>query len=212
MPKPIGILGGTFDPVHNGHLRIALDAKADLDLDHVRLIPAGDPAHRAAPIASAAHRAAMLELAIADEPSLICDTREITRGSASYTYDTLRELRAEFPDSPLCLLLGTDSFTSLDSWRLWEHLPEFAHIVILQRPGEQWQLAERVQTWLNTASISNPRFLHQKLAGYAYRHTVTQLEISATRIRNLIDNGESPRYLLSDSVLNYLEEHQLYAS
>lgn len=210
--KPIGILGGTFDPVHHGHLRIALDAIAALDLDHVRLIPAGDPAHRAAPIASAEHRAAMLSAAITNVPQLVCDTREITRGGPSYTYDTLRELRAEFPDSPLCLLLGTDSFSSLDSWRLWEHLPDFAHIVILQRPGAAVQPAGRVQDWLNTANISDPRFLHQKLAGYAYRYTVTQLDISATCIRQLLDDGDSAHYLLPDSVLNYLETHQLYAS
>jgi nicotinate-nucleotide adenylyltransferase len=203
----IGILGGTFDPVHYGHLRAAIEVRDSLHLDHVRLIPNACPPHRRQPIASAARRAAMVELAIAGRPGLICDTCELERAGQSYMIDTLRLLRVQFPMRSLLLLIGTDAFCSLAEWHQWLQLFDYAHIVVMTRPGYAVALA---QDFLKSVWVSDPAQLRQSPAGYLYFQPITQLDISATVIRTLLTSEKSVDFLLPDSVLAYAKKHRLY--
>ena len=132
---PIGVFGGTFNPVHYGHLRSALELAERLELEHVRLMPSAEPPHRAAPRCSAEHRAAMVELAVAGEPRLLCDTRELRRPGPSYTVDSLIELREEFGSGrSLCMVLGCDALLGIDRWQRWQELLSLAHIVVIAQP------------------------------------------------------------------------------
>ena len=211
----IGIFGGTFDPVHIGHLRPALELFEILRLEELRLIPAGTPPHRRAPRASSAQRLAMLQQAIAGQPGFVVDEREIRRTGPSYMVDTLTELRAELGEQrPRCLLLGMDAFLGLSSWHRWEAIPRLAHLVVSHRPG--WlpehlddhggPLAELADRCL----VTDPRELTRKPAGLIFMQPVTQLDISSTRIRALIRGGRNPRYLLPDEIWRHIQEKQLY--
>lgn len=212
----VGLFGGTFDPVHFGHLRPALECLQTLHLSELRLIPSAVPPHRPAPVASAEQRLAMLRLAVAGQPGFVVDGRELRRSGLSYTVDTLRELRTELgAQRPLCLLLGTDAFLGLTTWHTWQAIPELAHLVVMHRPGyPQEALVERasapVRTLLTERQLASPAELHAKPAGGIWLQAVTALDISATAIRNTIATGASARYLLPDTVWRYIEEHGLY--
>jgi nicotinate-nucleotide adenylyltransferase len=170
MKPPIGLLGGTFDPVHHGHLRLALEARTNLDLAEVRLVPAAEPPHRETPQAALHHRRAMLELAIAGVPGLRLDAREIERPGKSYTFDTVASLRAELPYQPLCLLIGRDAFLALHTWRRWRELPELVHIVIVDRPGAAAVIEDRDLAEIYASRrADDPAALHAAPAGRIYR-------------------------------------------
>lgn len=208
----IAILGGTFDPVHFGHLRPALELN-QLGFDEVRLMPCHAPAHRETPHCSAEQRLAMVELAVKNEPRLSVDTRELEREGETYTVDTLTEMRDELGnDVSLNLVMGMDSFAGLPSWQNWERIIELANIVVTERPGValpsdgvmgRFVKARRVSSSEALRAASNGRVLVQQLA---------LLDISATRIRALINDGHSARYLLPESVWDYIEQHRLYRS
>jgi len=212
MERPIGLLGGTFDPIHYGHLRPALEAIELLRFAELRFIPSGVPPHRDAPMASAAQRLAMLELAIEDQPGFIIDTREMKRPGPSYMFDTLTSLRDEVgADRPLCLLLGIDAFLSLPSWHRWEELCALAHLVVLHRPG--WATSAddgALTTLLSERRVDDVQVLFEHPAGSIYFHQVTQLDISGSAIRALCANGQSPRYLLPEAVWSYMRREGFY--
>ena len=203
----IGILGGTFDPVHYGHLRSALEVKEIFGLDQVRLIPSAQPPHRQAPQASADMRLVMLKLATQHQPGLIADSREIDRAGASYTVLTLESLRQEFPEQPLLLFIGSDAFNQLTTWYQWQRLFDFAHVVVLTRPGI---LLEQSDDFFIARQTANKQELSDQLAGKLYFQTITQLDISATAIRQMIANANNPAYLLPDAVIAYIKQHKLY--
>ncbi len=212
MPQPIGLFGGTFDPIHYGHLRTAFELWQLLRLAEVRFLPAGNPPHREQPLASPELRLRMVRAAVSDQPSFTVDDREMRRGGVSYSVDTLAELRAEYPDRSLCLLLGMDAFLGLPHWHRWRDLLGLAHIVVAHRPGwkapTQGPLGE-VMVDHGTGAI---RELHEKTAGCIYVHAVTQLEISSTDLRQLVVAGRDPRYLVPDEVRQILLETQCYSS
>lgn len=208
--RPVAILGGTFNPVHHGHLRIALEAKERLGLESVRMIPLFAPPHREPPSVSADLRLAMLEVAVDGEPGLIVDDREIRRQGCSYTVDTLRQLREELEQVPICLLLGTDSFMHLHTWHQWEQLSELAHIVVLSRPGVELSCDTAVQAKIAGSDTDNPDDLHKKASGYWMSLSIPLLEISSTQIRNILHNEHSARYLLPDAVLKIIQQQELY--
>lgn len=199
--KPIALLGGTFDPVHNGHLRVAWEAAEALDAE-VRLMPAHVPPHRPAPVASAAQRVRMLELALRGQSRLRLDTRELDRAGASYTVDTLRGLRAEVgAERPLVLLVGADAFGGLPTWREWHALFGLAHIAMLTRPG-------RTEPWsAELAAEATPRRarsaaeLRETAHGKVLSLPVTPLDISASAVRTLLAGGREPRWLVPESLL-----------
>lgn len=204
----IGILGGTFDPVHFGHLRPAIEVLQQLKLDHIRLIPNNTPPHRPAPVASAQQRMLMLHLAVKNSEHFVVDDRELQRDGASYSFDTLNSLREEFQANPLYLLLGTDAFLGIESWYNWQQLLEFAHIVIMQRPHEVLSLDSNLADWYHThlATESDAGLL----AGKIWPVDVTQLAISATEIRKQYGSGQSIQFLLPDSVIQVIEQLGLY--
>jgi nicotinate-nucleotide adenylyltransferase len=196
--RPLAILGGTFDPVHLGHLNAAWEAAELLDAE-VHLVPASVPPHRPPPIASAAQRVAILRAALQDQSRLTLDTRELERSGPSYTIDTLSALRAEHGDRPLVLLLGADAFAGLASWHRWRELFEFAHIGVLVRPGLAPALPDELEQAVGPRRAPAAA-LRTTRAGAVATLAITPLEISATRIRDLLATGREPRYLLPAGV------------
>jgi nicotinate-nucleotide adenylyltransferase len=214
VKQPIGVFGGTFDPIHFGHLRLAEELAVAIGLSRVLFIPAGKPPHRGAPHTAATHRLEMVRLAIAGNPRFIFDARETQRAQPSYTVDTLTDLRTELgKEQPLWLLLGSDAFLGLSSWHDWQRLFELANIAVAARPGNWLMQSEAMQEPLKgevlkrqvaEAAAAGP-------AGSVLLRQMTPLEISATAIRDTLAQKGSVRYLLPDAVLGYINEHQLYA-
>jgi nicotinate-nucleotide adenylyltransferase len=209
----IGIFGGTFDPVHFGHLRPALEVMQSLALSEIRFIPCGQPPHRQMPRASAEDRMAMLSLAIEGQAGFVTDDRELSREGPSYMVDTLESLRQE-TDQALCLLLGMDAFAGLHQWYRWQSLLSLAHIVVMRRPGMSrehlFQQGELKQL-LQQEEVAALQDLSAKTGGKIYFQQVTALDISATAIRQAMTRDESVRYLLPDAVYDYMQQHKLYA-
>jgi len=210
LKHSIGILGGTFDPVHYGHLRVALECKENLGLDELRMLPCARPPHRDQPIATAEQRLAMLELALQDSEHILADDRELTRSGLSYTIDTLMSLKIDFPQSDLFLIVGSDSFQSLPSWHNWEQILEFANIVIAKRPDSKDDRLSKTGRILSGCFVNELDKLRQMPNGAIFELHVSQLDISSTGIRKLVLQKKSPQYLLPKAVINYIENHSLY--
>ncbi|OGT34947.1 MAG: hypothetical protein A3F11_06245 [Gammaproteobacteria bacterium RIFCSPHIGHO2_12_FULL_37_14] len=208
--QAIGILGGTFDPIHFGHLRLALELREFLDLAKIHIIPCYQPVHRKLPVASPAQRLAMLECAVAGEPALYADPREIQHGVPSYMIDTILEMRNEMPHTPLCLLLGIDAFLGFTSWHRWQDILDHAHLVIAHRPQYQLPSTGMIADLLKERLHSEIITIHDTLGGRMIVRPITSLEISATDIRKQIAMGRNPRYLLPDNVYNYIKQHGIY--
>ncbi len=210
MRKKIGIFGGTFDPIHIGHLRMALELKEQLDLDEMRLLPCHQPPHRDVPQVSSAQRAEMLRIALQDCPELQLDERELQRDKPSYTYDTLLELRAELgSDASLVLCMGEDAFAGLPNWYCWQELIRLAHIVVIARPG--WNIPESggARDLLDEYQ-GEPKCLTEAAAGSIVLQSPRLLPISATEIRQQIQVGKSAQFLVPDAVWNYIKANHLY--
>lgn len=203
----LGIYGGTFNPVHYGHLRTAIEVKEAFALESVRMLPCYQPPHRHQPTVSAKMRQQMLELAIAHQPDLICDSRELEREGYSYMVDTLATLKQDFPKESLLLFMGTDAFGGLSSWHQWQDLFKLAHIVVMTRPNS---INPCLSEFLKTRLCDSKATLNHHEAGKLFFQSVTQLDISATLIRTRQAQGKSLRFLLPDNVIDYIEQHQLY--
>lgn len=209
----VGVFGGTFDPVHIGHLRTALELRSLLQLDKMLLIPCGDPPHRDSPLCSAHHRLAMLQLAVGDEPGLEIDSREINRGGPSYTIDTLIELRKELGEAePICCCIGLDSLLTLPDWHRWRELLHYAHLVVAARPG--WELPEQglLRDWIGEHSLVEAGVLRDLPCGHVFIDEMTLLPVSATNLRKALTKGESIRYLTTDAVIQYIRTNRLYVT
>jgi nicotinate-nucleotide adenylyltransferase len=208
----ICILGGTFDPVHFGHLRPALDVQQALDIDCVHLLPCRIPPHRELPRLAPEQRLALLRLAVEGEPRLAIDERELQREGPSYMVDTLGSLREEFAQRPLCLALGMDALAGLESWHRWEEIQRLCHLVVMQRPGNRWPQAGALGAWLARARVDDREQLCARPAGCVLAVPVTQMSISSTRIRELLSTGRSARYLLPEAVLERILQENWYAN
>ena len=210
-PGPVGVFGGTFDPVHYGHLRSALELVERLELQQLRLMPCAVPPHRDIPTCNANDRAAMVELAVAGEPRLVCDSRELKRRGTSYTIDSLEELRRELgAQCSLCLVMGCDAVLEITGWHRWQELLERAHVVVIARPG--WQLPAEgvVADWLQAHRLKSPGQLGAQPCGGVLIEELRPLAISSTEIRSLLAAGRSARFLLPQAVLDYIQSHSLY--
>ena len=212
MHRAIGILGGTFDPVHLGHLRLAQEVADALALSDVRFMPCATPPHRATPAAGAADRVAMVKLAIADNPLFTLDERETLRSGPSYSFDTLSQLRAELgPLCPLVLIMGADAFLGFESWHRWQAIFGLAHVAVAHRPsavlGEMPAALAREFTQRRS---SDPQAVHRAASGVIVEVPITALDISATQVRGLVRERRSARYLLAPGVLDYIAANQLF--
>ncbi len=185
-----------------------------LNLAEIRFIPSANPPHKAVPTVSAQQRAEMVQLAIADNPLFKLDTRELSRQGASYTIDTLISLREELGENvSLCLIMGSDAFSKLDSWHRWDELLNYCHIVLVQRPNSQTQakLSDQLTVFLTDHYTENSDDLAEKSAGYIHMQQITAQEISATKIREMLTTGKSTKYLVPDKVLTYIRQQHLYS-
>jgi nicotinate-nucleotide adenylyltransferase len=214
---PIGILGGTFDPIHYGHLRLAEELAGTLRLDRVHLVPSGTPPHRAAPDIAAAHRLAMVELAAAGNARFHVDGREVRRAGPGYTFDTLAELRAETGATrALVLLVGADAFLEFATWHRWHEIFGLAHVAVAHRPGypvERWteRMPQPLAREYSARLMQQPLATHLSPAGGIVVVPFTALDISATAVRDMLRAGASPRYLLPEAVIDYIQTHRLYS-
>lgn len=210
----IGLLGGTFNPIHFGHLRMAQELLISLQLDEVRFIPSANPPHKTAPAVSAAHRAEMVNIAISDNPKFTCDERELKRTGLSYTIDTLISMREELgDDAALCLIMGSDAFMSLNTWHRWQALLNVCHIILVQRPtaaAKPPKLPDELAILLQDHYTENGADLALTNAGCIIMQGISAQEISSTAIRQKLKLHQQPRYMMPDTVLNYIEQHQLY--
>ncbi|TAG48728.1 MAG: nicotinate-nucleotide adenylyltransferase [Betaproteobacteria bacterium] len=213
---PLALFGGTFDPVHFGHLRVATDTAIALKLPEIRLIPSKKPVHRDATSASADQRLAMLRLGVSAFPGLSVDDCELTRDAPSYTALTLEHFRREFPERPLLWIVGIDAFLGITRWYQWQHLFDLAHFVVLNRPGfavASALSAQLAEVW-NGRLTNDPHALRSSAHGRLLLHTVAPQAISATEIRNMLTAGASDNALLPllpASVLAYIRGNRLYA-
>lgn len=214
LSEPLGIFGGTFDPVHFGHLRLAEESIGHLGLGGVRWIPAGQPPHRGVPQVTAAQRLAMVSLATAGNPRFTVDAGEVEATAPSYTVHTLQRLRQELgAGQPLVLLVGADAFAGLPTWHCWRDILALAHIAVSHRPGfpvAAGSLPALLAGEFNARRLTDLEQLKATAAGGIVTFAMTQLAISATQIRKLLVNRLSARYLLPDAVLDYIQTHSLY--
>ncbi len=210
--RAVAVFGGTFDPVHYGHLRAAAEVAEQLGVSDFRLLPAGQPPHRDGTWAASRHRLAMLELALAPHADLSVDEREVQRRGPSYMTETLDSIRAESGGLPVLLCLGQDAANELHRWHDWQRLPELAHLVVMTRPDSRPSYPEAVARCFEGRFVDKPAKLMDRPAGGICNVNVTRLAISSTDIRNQLREGRNPRFLLPSTVLAYIRKHALYAS
>jgi nicotinate-nucleotide adenylyltransferase len=199
--NPMGVFGGTFDPIHYAHLRTAFELQQALRLREIRFLPAGNPPHREQPIADAQARLQMVQLATAGQAGFVVDDREVRKAGPSYSVETLAELRHEYPDRSLCLIVGMDAFLSLPKW----------HLVVAHRPGWRAPGMGPLGELLVDRGTGRINDLHEQRAGCIYIHAVTQLEISSTEVRQLIAMGRDPRFLMPDPVRKLILDTNCYS-
>ena len=207
----IGILGGTFDPIHYGHLRTALDVQQSLSLDEVKFIPCGEPAHRNKPIAEPLQRLSMVRAAIAGQDKFSVDDREIKRNGPSYMVDTLASLNDDFKSTPLCLILGTDAFNGLTQWYQWENIFDLANIVVMRRPmaDVKTDINKKVFSKIKHRVVDTDDFTKSNNGKVCFV-SVTQLDISATMIRQKWQQCNDIQFFLPDSVLKLIHQQNIY--
>jgi len=211
MAEPIGLFGGTFDPIHYGHLRTAFELLQALKLAQVRFLPTGNPPHRDDALAPSELRLEMVRAAIAGQPGFVVDDREIRRSGVSYSIDTITDLRREYAERSLCLLLGMDAFLGVPTWHRWREIFDLAHVVVAHRPGWKAPITGPLGEVMVDRGTGSVRELHEQRAGRVLVHAVTQLEISSTELRQLVLSGKDLRYVVPDAVREIIVRTGCYA-
>ena len=208
--RSIGVLGGTFDPIHNGHIHLALEVRNKLKLDEVKLIPANTPPHRSIPIASANDRKKMTELAICGQKNLSVDLREIENKNISYTINTLISLRTEFPNDVLFLIVGEDVFNMVDSWKNWQSLLNYTHIIVATRPDDDKDISNELKIWRDKNKIDDIKILKTVLSGYIFYINTPIVEISSSMIRKYYSEHKNIGRYLPTNIIAYIKDNNLY--
>ena len=207
----VAIMGGTYSPIHNGHLRVAVEVADLFALNELKLVPCLQPVHKSMPIVSTLHRLEMLKLAIKSDNRLTIDDREIIRSKPSYSIDTLRELRSELGESvSIVMVIGMDSFLSLCSWKDWQELTLYAHVFVVSRPGWHPSFSDELNNYYEKYRASSIAELQCAPSGRIWFEALAPLDISSSMIRRLISSHRSIAYLVPDSVRNYIDENKLY--
>lgn len=209
--SPIGIFGGTFDPIHYGHLRTAFEMLQALRFGEIWFVPSGDPPHRGETFAAAELRLKMVQVATAGQSGFLVDDCELRREGPSYTIDTLEAMREEHRDASLGLIVGMDAFLGLTSWHRWNEILDLAHIVVAHRPGWKAPDIGDLGDLITAHGTHRVDDLHKNRHGCVHIHAVTQLEIASTEIRDLITAGRDPRFLMPDAVRDVIVESGCYA-
>ncbi len=206
----IGIFGGTFDPVHLGHLRSALEIYSALELDHIRFIPCANPSHRQKPVASVEMRMKMVAAAIAPFTGFVLDSREANRSGPSYMYDTLVSLKKDFTDQRLCLIIGADAFLMFNQWKQWEEILKRCHLLVMERPGTN-NLQDAVTKFsLELNFTNNIAEFKEAGPGSILSYSVTQLGFSSSKIRQFVQADIDVRYCVTDDVYKIINQENLY--
>jgi len=208
----IAILGGTFDPIHFGHLRMGQEILNIHGFSKIHFVPCFIPVHRQHPIAPPTVRLAMLELALKNEPRFVADDIELKRKEPSYTIDTLRSYHQDMPSTQLYLLVGVDAFLHYLSWKEPRDILQLANIIVTHRPNYQLPAKGAIIDFLRDYQTDDMANLHQKKSGCVFLQPITPLDISARLIRNEISTHNSPRFLLPDDVYRYIQDNKLYLS
>ncbi len=206
----VGLLGGTFDPIHLGHLHLAQVVCEQLQLREVRFIPNYQPLLRVQPIASAQDRLTMVKLAIKNHPQFLADDREIKQQGPSYTIDTLKSLRAELGNVSLCFIMAMDQFIHFAKWQQWNDIPNFAHIIVATRSGYAFDIEPDVGKLLDARQTEDVELIHNTPAGYIYFLDIKPLPISATFLRQELKHGNDCEHLLPTAVWEYICQKNLY--
>jgi len=210
VKKPIAVLGGTFDPVHLGHLRLAIDLAETLKLEQIRLMPGYQPVHRDSPSATPEQRLDMLKLAVADIKQLSIDDRELQRKGPSFTLLSLQEIRCEIgPEQPMFFILGEDAFSQFDSWHQWQKLINYAHLLVAVRPGNYPKMSQQLSNFVEKNKFTEHGY-PVTAAGSVVWMKNPILEIASSDIRKRINENKSIRYLLPAKVYKYIEQHSIY--
>lgn len=207
----IGLFGGTFDPVHFGHLRVAVEIYEALALDELRFIPCHQPPHRPAPVASSEQRVRLLQAALEDMPGFSVDERELARDGSSYTIDTLQSFRDDDMQQSICLLVGMDAFAGLTSWHRWTEIIGLCHLVVMTRPDSEDKVTGELSDFVSRHVTDDVSRLSNQPAGLLYFQSVTALDISASRIRTLLAAGRSADYLSPLAVINMIKNENIYS-
>lgn len=207
---PIGIFGGTFDPIHYGHTKIAEVLIQSLDLQEMLFIPNKKPMYRKHPAASAEDRLAMVRLATSKNPKFIVNDLELHRPGPTYSIDTITTLRERMPNQPLCLILGTDVFSKMNSWHNWKAIPSLVHLVIINRPKVTLPHEPWLSDLLKEREITDSKKLQSAPGGYIFQHELKPMLISATEIREKLNTGDDVSAEIDPDVLRYIKQHHLY--
>jgi nicotinate-nucleotide adenylyltransferase len=208
--KQLGIFGGTFDPIHHGHLALATNVLDHTPIDTLLLMPCYQPVHKKAPQASAKDRCAMIQLAIKDKPRLKLECCEIDRAEPSYMIDSLPALAKKYPNATLTLILGMDSFNQINHWKNWQQLSDMCHIMVVQRPGHTLTTDKKLLAWIEQKRCDNLALMQHTSHGHLTFHTMPPVDISATWIRHCLHNNEDSSFLLPKSIFDYIHDHHLY--
>ena len=207
----IGVLGGTFDPIHNGHIRLALEVRNKLKLDTIKLIPANIPPHRSTPLASANDRKKMVELAILDQENLSIDLREIENKNISYTVNTLISLRVEFPNDALFLIVGEDVFNMIDTWKDWQSILNYTHIIVATRLEENKKnISDELKVWRKKNEINDIKILKMTQSGHVFYINTPIVGISSRMIRECYSQNKIIDEYLPSNIISYIKENNLY--
>ena len=227
LTPPLGIFGGTFDPIHNGHIFPVLEGAEKANIKKIALMPCFIPSHKNPAMASSEDRLKMVELVCADYPLFYPDSRDIKRGKPTFSVDSLKEIRSAMPNTPLCFFIGTDSLQNLFSWHQWETLFSLCHFVVCERKGESVKIlnshfdnslqlqaknlhTQQLQALLNKRQTFTPMALHNSLAGHIYVANTQTLTVSSTKIRQQLDKNQSVDNFLPPKIIDYIQQHKLY--
>lgn len=207
---PIGLFGGTFDPIHQGHITLATQLLAQLPLESIQLIPCHQSPLRQLPIASDADRLAMIQLACHGQAGLSVNPLELQQAKPSYTVDTLERLREQQPQRPWCFILSMDAFSCFNRWHQWQHILKLAHLIVVNRPGFTLPQQDWIQSLLAERQVTDFKYIKEQVAGKILLQEIKALDISATQIRQLLQQGKDIGGLVPTPVQHYIQQHTLY--